>query len=139
MFQKKFKFSELFFVEIVRKISVKAHKVDAQTSSLLADPEFMKKLNRLKADPSALADAINNPRMLAVMSVALGIYIRTSDGPPTEPIDFVWTFASLIQRYLLAASNSQKSEHVRQQWRIQTPCIRIAVNIDQPRPLRAKT
>lgn len=44
-----------------------------KTSSLLADPAFMAKLQRLKANPNSIGDEMRDPRFLQVMSVLLGI------------------------------------------------------------------
>lgn len=44
-----------------------------KTSRLLADPEFMAKLQRLKQNPSSIGSEINDPRFLQVMGVLLGV------------------------------------------------------------------
>ncbi|GAB1196169.1 hypothetical protein BDV32DRAFT_119664 [Aspergillus pseudonomiae] len=44
-----------------------------KTSSLLADGEFMAKLQRIKQNPNSVGEEIKDPRFLQVMSVLLGI------------------------------------------------------------------
>ena len=44
-----------------------------KTSSLLADPSFMTKLQRLKQNPNNIGEEMRDPRFLQVMSVLLGI------------------------------------------------------------------
>ncbi|KAF2756282.1 TPR-like protein [Pseudovirgaria hyperparasitica] len=44
-----------------------------KTSSLLGDQDFMRKLQRLQSNPNAIGEALQDPRMLQVMSVLLGI------------------------------------------------------------------
>jgi hypothetical protein len=44
-----------------------------KTSALLADPQFMQKLQRLKDNPNAIGEEMRDPRFLQVMSVLLGI------------------------------------------------------------------
>ncbi|MCJ1322682.1 Hsp90 cochaperone [Xylographa vitiligo] len=67
-----------------------------KTSSLLADPSFMAKLQRLKQNPNNIGEEMRDPRFLQVMSVLLGIDMSfgapgegTGDGPafggPREP------------------------------------------------------
>ena len=53
-----------------------------KTSSLLADAEFMQKLQRVKQDPSNVGQEMQDPRFLQVMSVLLGIDM--SFGAPPE-------------------------------------------------------
>ncbi|KLJ11947.1 stress-induced-phosphoprotein 1 [Blastomyces silverae] len=53
-----------------------------KTSSLLADPEFMAKLQRLKQNPNNIGEEMRDPRFLQVMSVLLGIDM--SFAPPPE-------------------------------------------------------
>lgn len=53
-----------------------------KTSSLLADPSFMAKLQRLKQNPSNIGMEMQDPRILQVMSVLLGIDM--SFGAPGE-------------------------------------------------------
>ena len=47
-----------------------------KTSGLLGDPQFMAKLQRLQKNPSAMAQEMQDPRVLQVMSVLLGIDIN---------------------------------------------------------------
>jgi len=44
-----------------------------KTRSLLADPQFMQKLQRLKNNPNDIGTEMQDPRFLQVMSVLLGI------------------------------------------------------------------
>ena len=53
-----------------------------KTSSLLADPGFMAKLQRLKQNPNSIGEEMRDPRFLSVMSVLLGIDM--SFGAPGE-------------------------------------------------------
>lgn len=53
-----------------------------KTSSLLADPQFMAKLQRLKQNPNNIGEEMRDPRFLQVMSVLLGIDM--SFGQPPE-------------------------------------------------------
>lgn len=52
-----------------------------KTRSLLADPSFMQKLQQLKKNPNDLGSAFQDPRMMQVMSVLLGIDISMPGGP----------------------------------------------------------
>ncbi|KAE8357803.1 hypothetical protein BDV27DRAFT_78697 [Aspergillus caelatus] len=53
-----------------------------KTSPLLADGEFMAKLQRIKQNPNSVGEEIKDPRFLQVMSVLLGIDM--SFGAPPE-------------------------------------------------------
>ena len=53
-----------------------------KTSSLLADPSFMAKLQRLKQNPNNIGEEMRDPRFLQVMGVLLGIDM--SFGNPGE-------------------------------------------------------
>lgn len=44
-----------------------------KTSALLADPQFMAKLQRLKQNPNSIGEEMRDPRFLQVMGVLLGI------------------------------------------------------------------
>lgn len=44
-----------------------------KTSSLLADPSFMAKLQKLRQNPNSIGEEMRDPRFLQVMSVLLGI------------------------------------------------------------------
>lgn len=52
-----------------------------KTRSLLADPSFMQKLQQLKKNPNDIGAAFQDPRMMQVMSVLLGIDISMPGGP----------------------------------------------------------
>ena len=54
-----------------------------KTSSLLADPEFMQKLQRLKQNPNSIGQEMGDPRFLQVMSVLLGIDMQFGAPPET--------------------------------------------------------
>ena len=59
-----------------------------KTSSLLADPSFMAKIQRLKQNPNSIGEEMRDPRFLQVMSVLLGIDMSfgnpgDADGPAT--------------------------------------------------------
>lgn len=53
-----------------------------KTSGLLADQEFMAKLQKLKENPSNIGQELGDPRFLQVMSVLLGVDM--SFGDPTQ-------------------------------------------------------
>lgn len=52
-----------------------------KTSHLLADHEFMSKLQRLRQNPSSMGDELRDPRFLQVMSVLLGIDMQFGGAP----------------------------------------------------------
>ena len=52
-----------------------------KTRSLLADPAFMQKLQIIKKNPNDISSAFQDPRMMQVMSVLLGIDISMPGGP----------------------------------------------------------
>ena len=52
-----------------------------KTRSLLADPSFMQKLQHIKQNPSDIGSAFQDPRMMQVMSVLLGIDISMPGAP----------------------------------------------------------
>jgi len=61
-----------------------------KTSSLLADKEFMAKLQRVKQNPNSIGEEMRDPRFLQVMSVLLGIDMSfgappEAGGGPREP------------------------------------------------------
>lgn len=51
-----------------------------KTSSYLADPAFMAKLQRLKQNPNNIGEEMRDPRFLQVMSVLLGIDMSFAGG-----------------------------------------------------------
>lgn len=51
-----------------------------KTSSYLADPTFMAKLQRLKQNPNSIGEEMRDPRFLQVMSVLLGIDMSFAGG-----------------------------------------------------------
>lgn len=55
-----------------------------KTASLLADPSFMAKLQRLKQNPGNIGEEMRDPRFLTVMSVLLGIDMSFG-GPQAGP------------------------------------------------------
>ena len=54
-----------------------------KTSSLIADPQFMAKLQRLKQNPNSIGEEMRDPRFLQVMGVLLGVDM--SFGDPGNP------------------------------------------------------
>lgn len=56
-----------------------------KTSALLADREFMQKLQRLKQNPNAIGEEMRDPRFLQVMSVLLGIDMNFGAPPEAAP------------------------------------------------------
>ncbi|KAI9877338.1 MAG: Hsp90 cochaperone [Pleopsidium flavum] len=59
-----------------------------KTSSLLADPQFMAKLQRLKQNPNNIGEEMRDPRFLQVMGVLLGIDMQfggPGEGGAGEP------------------------------------------------------
>lgn len=50
-----------------------------KTSGLLADPEFVAKLDRVRQNPSLIQEELRDPRMMQVIAVLLGIDIQTGD------------------------------------------------------------
>jgi len=52
-----------------------------KTRSLLADPSFMQKLQHIKQNPNDIGSAFQDPRMMQVMSVLLGIDISMPGAP----------------------------------------------------------
>ena len=53
-----------------------------QTAPLLADSEFMAKLQRVQQNPNSVGEEIKDPRFLQVMSVLLGIDMNFGAPPP---------------------------------------------------------
>jgi stress-induced-phosphoprotein 1 len=47
-----------------------------KTSALLADPQFMAKLQRVQKNPSAIQEELRDPRMMQVIGVLLGIQME---------------------------------------------------------------
>lgn len=47
-----------------------------KTSALLADPEFMAKLSRVRQNPGAIQEELKDPRMMQVIAVLLGIQME---------------------------------------------------------------
>lgn len=52
-----------------------------KTSHLLADHDFMSKLQRLRQNPSSIGEELRDPRFLQVMSVLLGIDMQFGGAP----------------------------------------------------------
>ena len=50
-----------------------------KTSSLIADPQFMAKLQRLKQNPNSIGEEMRDPRFLQVMGVLLGVDMSFGD------------------------------------------------------------
>lgn len=56
-----------------------------KTSALLADPEFMAKLQKIQQNPNSVGEEIRDPRFLQVMSVLLGIDMSFGgEGGPSQ-------------------------------------------------------
>jgi stress-induced-phosphoprotein 1 len=55
-----------------------------KTSGLLGDADFMRKLQTLKQNPNAIGEALQDPRMLQVMSVLLGVDMQFGAPPGAE-------------------------------------------------------
>jgi stress-induced-phosphoprotein 1 len=47
-----------------------------KTAPLLADPSFMAKLNRVRANPNAIQEELSDPRMMQVIAAVLGIQME---------------------------------------------------------------
>lgn len=56
-----------------------------KTAPLLADQGFVAKLNELQRDPNAAMNALQDPRMIQVMGVLMGIDLQTFDRPEDVP------------------------------------------------------
>lgn len=54
-----------------------------KTSSLLADPSFMAKLQQLKNNPLASQEMFSDPRMIQVLGVLMGVDMEMRDSDPT--------------------------------------------------------
>lgn len=52
-----------------------------KTAPLLADPSFMAKLNEIKANPNNAMSAFQDPRMISVMGVLMGIDLQAFERP----------------------------------------------------------
>lgn len=75
-----------------------------KTSAFLADPEFMKKLQSIRSNPSNTQDLFSDPRMIQVLGVMMGVdmdmrmpddFANSGSGPKaTEPEDEVMTDAA---------------------------------------------
>jgi stress-induced-phosphoprotein 1 len=55
-----------------------------KTSSLLADPAFMAKLQAIKQNPNNMQDLFSDPRMIQVLGVLMGVDMEMRDAPPEE-------------------------------------------------------
>lgn len=66
--------------QLIQKLSA-----NPKTRNLLADPQFMAKLQKLKENPSSVGDALGDPRFISVMGVLLGIDMSGDMGfkPPS--------------------------------------------------------
>ena len=53
-----------------------------KTSGLLGDPSFMAKLQQIQKDPSNASEMFNDPRMLQVLGVMMGVDLETRETPP---------------------------------------------------------
>lgn len=55
-----------------------------QTASFMADPSFMMKIQEIQRDPSAISKHMQDPRILQVMGMLMGVNIQTPDGMGSE-------------------------------------------------------
>jgi stress-induced-phosphoprotein 1 len=53
-----------------------------KTSAFLADPEFVAKINQMKANPSMTTDFFSDPRMIQVLGVLMGVDMEMRDTDP---------------------------------------------------------
>ncbi|KAI5467472.1 hypothetical protein BGZ63DRAFT_449603 [Mariannaea sp. PMI_226] len=58
-----------------------------KTSSLLADPEFMSKLQAMSQNPQNGAELFSDPRMITVLGVLMGVDMELRDSDPNAPKD----------------------------------------------------
>ncbi|KAK4098608.1 TPR-like protein [Parathielavia hyrcaniae] len=56
-----------------------------KTSSLLADPAFMAKLQAIKQNPNNMQDLFSDPRMIQVLGVLMGVDMEMRDAPEEAP------------------------------------------------------
>jgi stress-induced-phosphoprotein 1 len=56
-----------------------------KTSSLLADPSFMAKLQAIKQNPNNMQDLFSDPRMIQVLGVLMGVDMELRDTPDEGP------------------------------------------------------
>jgi stress-induced-phosphoprotein 1 len=54
-----------------------------KTSSLLADPAFMAKLQQIQQNPNNAQALFDDPRMLQVLGVLMGVDLETREAPPS--------------------------------------------------------
>lgn len=79
MAQKTAPFGDMFSgVDVLAKL-----RADPRTASFMDDPEYLTMVSQLQTDPLAANWAVQDPRMLATMSVLLGLPVFT----PDEPMD----------------------------------------------------
>ncbi|KAI3633983.1 hypothetical protein MIR68_007587 [Amoeboaphelidium protococcarum] len=69
-------FAGMFGPDFIAKIAS-----DPRTAPYLAQPDFMQMLNNVKNNPNSIASYLQDPRMMAVMSVLLGVNIQTAASP----------------------------------------------------------
>ncbi|KAK4144425.1 uncharacterized protein C8A04DRAFT_27882 [Dichotomopilus funicola] len=58
-----------------------------KTSSLLADPSFMVKLQAVQQNPNNMQDLFSDPRMIQVLGVLMGVDMEVRDSPPAGATD----------------------------------------------------
>lgn len=58
-----------------------------KTSSLVADPSFMAKLQDIKRNPSNMGAMFDDPRMIQVLGVLMGVDMEMRDSDPNAPQD----------------------------------------------------
>merc|ERR1719238_2593573 len=55
-----------------------------QTAQFMADPTFMMKIQEIQRDPSAISKHMQDPRILQVMGMLMGVNIQTPDSMGAE-------------------------------------------------------
>merc|ERR1719231_1282344 len=55
-----------------------------QTAQFMADPSFMMKIQELQRDPSAISKHMQDPRILQVMGMLMGVNIQSPDTMGSE-------------------------------------------------------
>ncbi|XP_046663627.1 stress-induced-phosphoprotein 1 [Homalodisca vitripennis] len=59
---------------------------DPRTAEMLNDPDCLKLINSLQTNPNALSDRFNDPRMITILSVLLGLNL-SAENDDTSPMD----------------------------------------------------
>src|SRR3569833_2213369 len=64
---------------------ISKHAANPKTSTYLADPNFMAKLQALRQNPSASQDLFSDPRLIQVLGVAMGVDMDMAMPPEAGP------------------------------------------------------